>query len=91
MQSQYQFSIPVVILKEGKCFIAYSPVLDLSTVGKTFEEAKKRFVEAVNLFFQEIIEAKTVDKALTELGWEKQNNNFAPPSSGRTSNRNFFR
>ncbi|KKQ79852.1 MAG: hypothetical protein UT01_C0026G0001 [Candidatus Daviesbacteria bacterium GW2011_GWA1_38_7] len=34
----YQFTLPVSILKEGDSFIAYTPALDLSTVGDTFKE-----------------------------------------------------
>ncbi|MEK7537372.1 MAG: hypothetical protein AAB619_00155 [Patescibacteria group bacterium] len=45
--------LPVSILREGKRFIAYTPALDLSTSGKTFEQAKQRFEEAAELFFEE--------------------------------------
>lgn len=46
--------LPVSFLREGKRFIAYTPALDLSTSGKTFEEAKEHFVEASELFFEEL-------------------------------------
>lgn len=74
-----QFSLPVTILKEGKYFIAYTPVLDISTSGKTFEEAKKRFDELVCLFFEELIEKKTLDKVLTGLGWTRTQKTWFPP------------
>ncbi|MEK7636828.1 MAG: hypothetical protein AAB402_00355 [Patescibacteria group bacterium] len=45
--------LPVSILREGKRFIAYTPALDLSTSGKTFDQAKQRFAEAAELFFEE--------------------------------------
>lgn len=48
-------SLPVSVLKEGKRFVAYAPALDLSTSGKTYEEAKERFEEAVTLFFEETV------------------------------------
>ena len=76
---QVQFALPVSILRENNSFIAYTPALDLSTVGDTYEEAKKRFEEAVQLFFEEIIEEGKLDKALTELGWHKQENTYSPP------------
>lgn len=78
-KSQFQFALPVSILKEGDSFIAYSPALDLSTAGDTFEEAKKRFEEAVQLFFEEITAKGTVDEALTELGWQRKDNHLKPP------------
>lgn len=74
-----KFSVPVSILKEGKYFIAYSPVFDLSTSGKSYEEVKKRFEEIVQIFFEEVLEKGTLDKVLTELGWQKQNKQWSPP------------
>lgn len=73
------FSLPVDIIKEGDSFIAYSPALDLSTVGDTFEEAQKRFREAVQIFFEEITQKGTINEVLTELGWQKVNKEFIPP------------
>ena len=43
-------NLPVLFLKEDKMFVAYSPALDLSTCGKTFEEAKKNFGQAMDIF-----------------------------------------
>ena len=74
-----QFTLPVTILKEGDSFVAYTPALDLSTAGSTFEEAQKNFVEAVNIFFEEIMEMGTLNEVLAELGWQKQDNMFVPP------------
>jgi predicted RNase H-like HicB family nuclease len=45
----------VAILREGKRFVAYTPALDLSTSGKTQAEAKARFQEAAELFFEELL------------------------------------
>ena len=75
----YKFALPVSIIKEDKSFIAYSPALDLSTVGDTFEEAQERFSEAVQVFFEEITEKGTLDDALAELGWRKHNKELIPP------------
>lgn len=47
-------SLPVAILRESNRFIAYTPALDLSTSGKSFAEAKARFQEAAELFFEEL-------------------------------------
>ena len=73
------FQVPVSFLKEKKRFIAYSPVLDLSTSGKTFEQAKKRFEEASNIFFEEIVEMGTMDDVLINLGWVKFQKTWQPP------------
>ena len=74
-----EFSLPVSILREGKKYIAYTPALDLSTSGNTFDQAKKRFDEIVHLFFEEIVKENTIEKVLTELGWQKVNAKWNPP------------
>jgi predicted RNase H-like HicB family nuclease len=76
---KFQVKLPVSILREGKSFIAYTPVLDLSTVGKSFEEAQERFTEIVQIFLEELVEAGTLDEVLNGLGWQKINNTFTPP------------
>lgn len=72
-------NIPITILKEGKRFISYSPAIDLSTSGATFEEAHKRFAEAAVLFFEEIVNKNTVNEVLEDLGWQKIDQNWMPP------------
>lgn len=78
-KAKLQFSLPLSILKEGKYFIAYSPALDLSTSGKTFEQAKERFNEVIKIFFEELLEKGTVDQVLSELGWQKIQREWTPP------------
>jgi len=84
-----KFALSVIVIKEGDSFIAHSPALDLSTVGDTFDEAKNRFGEAVEIFFEEISRKGTVDQALTELGWQKQNNEYLPPMVVGSQTENF--
>ena len=67
----FQFNLPITVLREGKKFIAYTPALDLSTSGNTFKQVKKRFGEAVSIFFEETLKRGTLDQALSELGWQK--------------------
>lgn len=57
--------LSVNFIKEGKSVIAYSPALDLSTCGKNENEARKRFEETVQLFFEDIIERNTHEEVLT--------------------------
>jgi predicted RNase H-like HicB family nuclease len=73
--------IPVVILREDKLFVAYTPVLDVASQGDTFEEAQKNFSEAVQLFVEEIIEMGTVDEVLTSMGWNKNQDTYSPPTA----------
>jgi predicted RNase H-like HicB family nuclease len=72
-------NLPVSVLKEGKKFIAYTPALDVSASGSTYEEAKKRFNEVVSIFFEEVYEEGTLEEVLKELGWKKIKNKWNPP------------
>lgn len=57
-------TIPLCFMKEKKSFIAFSPALDLSTCGRTFEEAKKNFAEALEIFIEECLKMGTLGKVL---------------------------
>ena len=78
-KKRVSFSLPVVITKQNKRFVAHTPALDISTSGKTEKEAKERFAELANLFLEEIFEAKTADDVLSELGWTKVQQTWTPP------------
>lgn len=77
--ARIEMSIPVSIFQEGKAFIAYSPVLDLATSGKTFAIVKERFSEAAEVFFEELLSLGTIDEVLSGLGWTKQDRSWRPP------------
>ena len=79
MKADIKFSIPVSIFREDKQFVVYTPALDLSTSGKSYEEAKKRFGQAVLIFFDEIIKKGTLEEVLSELGWRKIRKRWSPP------------
>ncbi len=76
---ELHLKIPVTILKDGQMYVAYSPVLDLSTYGKTFTIAQKRFTEAVEIFFEELESNGTTDEVLQNLGWLKSHKSWMPP------------
>ena len=73
------FNLPISIFKEGKNYIAFSPVLDLSTSGKNIEETKSRFTEIITLFFEELVKKGTLEEVLTNLGWNKVKKQWEPP------------
>ncbi len=80
LKVNFTVTLPITFLREGDAFVAYTPALDLSTVGGSLDEAKTRFDEATRLFFEEIIEKGTINDVLTELGWQRQDNQFIPPT-----------
>jgi predicted RNase H-like HicB family nuclease len=74
-----QVNLPVSILREGKSFIAYTPALDLSTSGRTYEEARRRFREIVGIFLEEIAKKGQLENTLRDLGWTKTRARWTPP------------
>ena len=78
-RASVKLSLGVQIIKQGKRFVAYSPALDFSTSGRSVKEVQKRFDEGVKIFFEEIVEAGTVDSVLKDLGWQKENRQWQPP------------
>ena len=75
-------NLPVLVFREDSVFIAYTPALDLSSCGDTFEEAVKKFGEAVEIFLKECTTRGTLDNALASLGWRKTgkpSNGWVPP------------
>jgi hypothetical protein len=74
-----QFKLPVSVIKEGAKYVAYTPVLDLSTSANSFEKVKKRFGELVCIFFEELIKKGTAEEVLRDLGWKKIQKNWSPP------------
>jgi len=75
---KFNFKLPVTIFKEGDAFIAYTPALDLSTSGKSLQQVKKRFAEAVIIFFEELEEIGTTEDVLRDLGWKKYKQEWKP-------------
>lgn len=75
-----EFNLPVSFIREGKRVVAYTPALDLSTSGKDYSEARRRFKEAVEIFFEELIKKNTLEEVLRDLGWKRIQAKWAPPA-----------
>jgi len=78
-QIKFKTKLPVSIFREGKSFVAYTPALDLSTSGRTYDEVKKRFSEIVGIFFDETIRNGDLNAVLSDLGWKKIKTEWMPP------------
>ncbi|MBU4299386.1 type II toxin-antitoxin system HicB family antitoxin [Patescibacteria group bacterium] len=55
--------------KEGKMYVSYCPELDVSSCGKTVEEAKWNLLEAVEGFLEETKKMGTLKEILRESGF----------------------
>jgi len=74
-----QFKLPTSIIKQGAKYIAYSPSLDISTVGNTEKKATERFYELADIFFEELINSGNLENVLSELGWKIEKSVWNPP------------
>ena len=45
--------LPVVFTKEGKWHVAWCPVIDVATQGKTFEEAEENIKDLIHWYFED--------------------------------------
>jgi predicted RNase H-like HicB family nuclease len=58
----FSTEIEIIILKEGKYFVAYCPALELSSYGKTEPGALSAFEENLDIFFEETLKKETLEK-----------------------------
>ncbi len=56
---------------EENMFVAYTPALDLSTCGKTFEEANRNLREAIMIVIEEAIKDDKLEQMLIYYGWKE--------------------
>ena len=73
--------VPVFFMEEDAQWIAYCPPLEITTYADTLEEAKEAFTDALQIFLEEMIDRKTLEKELIRLGWTLAKNRYRPPAS----------
>jgi len=66
---QAEFKLFGSVKRRGSWYVAHCPPLDITTQGKSLEEAKRNLVEASHLFLISCLERGTLDQALRELGF----------------------
>lgn len=57
------------IWKAGQYFVAWTPELDVSSMGITIDESRKNLREAVGLFLEETEKMGTLREVLEEAGY----------------------
>lgn len=77
--NKVEYKLSVIITKQGKRFVAYTPALDISTSGKSVKDVKKKFGEIASIFLEEIFLAGSGDEVLAELGWKRIQKQWTPP------------
>ncbi len=48
-----EIPLPIVIMKEGKWFVAECPLLDIATQGKTEEEVKENMKDLISEYLKD--------------------------------------
>ena len=66
---QAEFRLFGTVKQEGAWYIAYCLPLDITTQGRTEDEARNNLAEACELFVVSCFERGTFEQALRELGW----------------------
>ncbi|MEO5335075.1 MAG: type II toxin-antitoxin system HicB family antitoxin [Magnetococcus sp. YQC-5] len=61
---EIQISVALDIKKEGNWFVAWSPVLDVSSQGRTENEAYENAQEALQLFLETCLAMGTLNQVL---------------------------
>ncbi|OGK11175.1 MAG: hypothetical protein A2Y63_03365, partial [Candidatus Riflebacteria bacterium RBG_13_59_9] len=60
-------------------FVAHCPQLDVSSCGKTVEEARANILTAVRLFLEEAARMGTLREILDEAGYVPEKGHECPP------------
>lgn len=69
------------IFEEGGVYVSYTPELDISSCGKSVDEAKKNLVEAVEGFLEEAARMGTLAQILEEAGFIREGEEWRPPEA----------
>ena len=64
-----QLQLEVSIFQEGDHFVSFCPALNLSSYGKTIEESRLAFHEALEIYIEYALENDTLEKDLLAHGW----------------------
>ncbi|MBI2095023.1 MAG: hypothetical protein HYT89_02520 [Candidatus Omnitrophica bacterium] len=78
-KTRIDFDIPLVFMKEGKAFVAFSPALDLYEHGDSYKDVLDAFRRKLTIFLSELVKMGTLEKVLFDCGWTKIKNRLIPP------------
>lgn len=77
MKPTIQFTTEV--FKEGDTFVAWSPELDVSSMGASMDDARHNLREAVTLFIGEAEKMGTLQDILDEAGYARIETGWRAP------------
>jgi predicted RNase H-like HicB family nuclease len=62
-------TLPAQTSREGRCWVAFCPVLDVGSQGRSEAEALKHLGEALRLFLTDCWERGTLERVLKDCGF----------------------
>lgn len=77
------------IFPEGSVMVAYAKALDVSSCGKTVDEALRALMEAVQLFIETSLRMGTFEQILIESGYVRQGNEWILQTSSEEQSENW--
>lgn len=86
-KKMYEFNLTFFVFKENDYYIAYCPMLDLSTSGDTKQEAVQNFPEAFEAFIECCVEKNILKECLTSLGWRVSTKRILPPPLSKLAHK----
>ena len=72
-------AVTVHIFREGDVYVAHVPELDVSSCGKTTDEARRNIQNAVKGFLDTAQEAGTLNEALEKSGYRFEQGRWHAP------------
>ncbi len=69
---EFQFRLPVQIWQENGHFVAFCPVLQVTSYGCSKKDAQRNVKEAVELFLEVCVEDGTLNEVLRECGMKRR-------------------
>jgi predicted RNase H-like HicB family nuclease len=74
-----QIAYTVHTFKEGSTFVAYVPELDLSSCGRTGDDARRNIRDAVAGFVEASAAKGTLELILEEAGYQRNGDSWIAP------------
>lgn len=82
MQVILPLTVKIIMDKRSKDapYVAYTPELDVSSCGPTESKARENLHEAAQILLEEINKKGELPTFLEELGFQRKNKNWIPPT-----------
>ena len=80
--ARFTLTLPVTFRKEDGWIVASFPNLDVSSQGRTQQEATRNVIEAAQLFLEDCFERGTLDQVLKDCGFTIRHGERQTPPTG---------